>query len=52
MVLDSESGRCAPVDEAGGRGGVKLLARRLLTDRRGDLSSGVRGPGGVVPADL
>jgi len=34
---------------------VKLLARRLprrlLSDRRGEMSSGVRGPVGVVPAD-
>lgn len=51
VVVDSELCRCPPDDDVGGRGGVKLLARRLLTDRRGEMSSGVRGPGGVVPAD-
>ena len=55
MVEDSEWGRCPAVDDVGGTSGgagrVKLLARRLLNDRRGETSSGVRGPVGVVPAD-
>ena len=50
MVVAGDSAgkcRCPADDDVGGSDGVKLLARRrlLLTDRRGETSSGVRTPG-------